>query len=183
MHICEPTEGFTLIEIQITLLILVGLFVFGIPAWSNILLTNRLATESNTFLAALHLTRSEAVKRNVRTTLCVSANGASCSNGGGWHQGWIMFADPNNNALRDSNEIIIRQGQPLSSDLLLSGNSPVANYISYNASGATRHSSGALQMGTLTLCQKSLVRNDARFLIISSTGRPRIEKMSLATCP
>lgn len=183
MRTCEPAKGFTLIEIQITLLILVVVLVLAIPVWSNILLTNRLATESNTFLAALHLTRSEAVKRNVRTTLCVSTNGVGCSSGGNWHQGWIMFIDPNNNALRDSNEIIIRQGQPLSSNLLLSGNSPVANYISYNASGATRLVSGALQMGTLTLCQKSLVRGDARFVIISSTGRPRIEKTSLATCP
>ena len=183
MRTCEPAKGFTLLEIQITLLILVGVLFFAIPAWSNILLTNRLATESNTFLVALHLARSEAVKRNVRTTLCVSTNGVGCSGRADWHQGWIMFTDANNNALRDSNEIIIRQGQPLSSNLLLTGNTPVANYISYSTSGATRLVSGALQMGTLTLCQKSLVRSDARLLIISSTGRPRIAKTSIATCP
>lgn len=183
MRTCEPTKGFTLLEIQITLLILVGVLLFAIPAWSNILLTNRLATESNTFLAVLHLTRSEAVKRNVRTTLCVSTSGVGCSGSADWHQGWIMFTDANNNASRDSNEIIIRQGQPLSSNLLLTGNTPVASYISYNTSGATRLVSGALQMGTLTLCQKSLVRSDARLLIISSTGRPRIAKTTLATCP
>ena len=183
MGTCEPVKGFTLLEIQITLLILVGVLLFAIPAWSKILLTNRLATESNTFLAALHLARSEAVKRNVRTMLCVSPSGVSCSSSGDWHQGWIMFADANNNASRDSNEIIIRYGQPLSRNLLLTGNTPVATYISYNTSGATRLVSGALQMGTLKLCQKSLVRSDARLLIISSTGRPRIEKTTIATCP
>ena len=182
MRTCEPTAGFTLIEIQITLLILFGALLLGIPAWSNILLTNRLATESNTFLTALHLARSEAVKRNVRTTLCVSTNGVGCASVGSWHQGWIMFIDTNNNALRDSNEKIIRFGQPLSNNLHLTGNSPVANYISYNASGATRLVSGALQMGTLTLCQQSASRSDARLLIINSMGRPRIKKTSLATC-
>ena len=183
MRTCKPTEGFTLIEIQITLLILVGVLVFAIPAWSNILLANRLATESNTFLAALHLTRSEAVKRNVRTALCVSTNGVGCSGNADWHQGWIMFADANNNALRDSNEIIIRQGQPLSSNLLLTGNTPVAKYISYTGSGVTRLVSGALQMGTLTLCKQSFARSDARLVIINSTGRPRVTKTTKATCP
>lgn len=183
MGTCEPAKGFTLLEIQITLLILIGVLLFAIPAWSNILLTNRLATESNTFLTALHLARSEAVKRNVRTTLCVSTNGVGCASSGDWHQGWIMFADANNNALRDSNEMIIRSGQPLPHNLLLTGNTPVASYVSYVTSGSTRLVSGALQMGTLTLCQKSLVRSDARLLIISSTGRPRIVKTTIATCP
>lgn len=185
MHVCtrRPAHGFTLLEIQITLLIVAVLLVFAIPAWTNILLTNRLATVSNTFLSALHLARSEAVKRNVRTVLCVSSSGLACSNNGDWHQGWIMFTDANNNALIDSTETLIRHGQALPNNLLLTGNTPVAKYISYSPSGAARLVSGAFQAGTLTLCQASLSSSDARLLIISSTGRPRIKQTIVASCP
>ena len=178
----KPCRGFTLLEIQITLLISVVLLVFVIPLWTNILLTNRLATEANTFLSAMHLARSEAVKRNVRTVLCVSASGLSCSNTGDWHQGWIMFTDANNNTLVDANETLLRRGQTLPNNFLLTGNTPVSRYISYSPSGATRLVSGAFQAGTLKLCQRSMSSSAARLLIISSSGRPRIEKTTVASC-
>lgn len=175
--------GFSLVEILVTLLVLTVLITLAAPAFTNILMTNRLATESNTFLSALHLARSEAVKRNVRVVLCISANGAACANSGGWHQGWIMFTDVNNNALFDVNETLLRQSQALPVNVMLTGNSLVARYISYTPSGATRLISGFWQVGTLKLCHASLSSSDARWVIINSTGRPRIEKTIMSSCP
>ena len=42
----------------------------------------RLTSHVNIDLSALHLTRSEAIKRNSRMTTCKSADGLSCAEGG-----------------------------------------------------------------------------------------------------
>ena len=175
--------GFSLVELLASLLILVLLTGLAAPVFTNILMTNRLATESNSFLSALHLARSEAVKRNAHVVLCISTSGVACSASGDWHQRWIMFSDANNNALFDANETLLRQGQALPPNVLLTGNTPVAKYISYVPSGATRLVTGALQMGTLKLCHTAANNGDARLLILSSTGRPRIKKTTVASCP
>ncbi|MBL8253967.1 MAG: GspH/FimT family pseudopilin [Candidatus Competibacter sp.] len=171
------SAGFTLMELIVTLALAVIVLTLGIPSFQNIIRNERLATRTNDFIAALQLTRSEAIKRGVRVTLCKSATGASCANSGGYEQGWIVFVDPNNNAAVDAGETIIRvfQAFPTGANATLTGNTPVARHISFVATGKTQLTTGGFQAGTLTLCQAP----KARRIVINSVGRARTEE---ATC-
>ncbi len=159
------------------------LMSLAVPAMTGVMDSVKLTSASNTFLSTLYLTRSEAIKRNGRVVLCKSATGLSCSTDGSWEQGWIVFHDENNNATLDSGEEIIQREGALPSNLSLIGNTPVSKYVSYTSSGTTKLSSGAFQAGMITLCRQSTSSVEARQIIVSSTGRPRIQKATVSACP
>lgn len=175
-------RGFTLVELVAVIAILGILLGVAVPWVGTFADSLRLTLQANAYLSALHLTRSEAIKRNSRMTVCKSADGLSCTDGGGWQQGWIVFHDPNHNAAKDDAEVMVHQSPALPTSFQLVGNSNVAKYVSFDATGGTRLASGAFQAGTLTLCRQSASSGEARQIVISSAGRPRVQKVVVATC-
>ncbi|MDP3797139.1 MAG: GspH/FimT family pseudopilin [Polaromonas sp.] len=175
-------RGFTLVELLVVIAIL-GILLGASAPWVGTFADSmRLTSQANAYLSALHLTRSEAIKRNSRMTVCKSADGLSCTEGGGWQQGWIIFHDPNNNAAKDDAEVMVHQSPALPTSFQLVGNLNVARYVSFDATGGTRLASGAFQAGTLTLCRQSASSGEARQIVINSAGRSRVQKVVLATC-
>lgn len=164
-------RGFTLLDLLVTLAVASLLLVLAVPAFSSLVRHGRLVAITNDLFSALYLARSEAVRRGTPVALCKSADQESCTAEGGYDQGWIVFEDSDGNAQREPDEPII-QVRHLISRASITGNLPVARYVSYSPLGATRASSGALQMGTLTVCSVP----DARKIVISRTGRPRVER-------
>lgn len=175
-------QGFTLIELLVVIAIVGILLVATMPMLGTIVDSMRLTAQTNVYLSALQLTRSEAIKRNSRVTLCKSADGSVCAEGGGWHQGWIIFHDANNNGARDSGETVIHQVQALPARLRLVGNLNVAKYVSFSPTGEAKLVSGAFQAGTLTLCHESALSVEARQIVINSVGRTRVQRVVVTTC-
>jgi type IV fimbrial biogenesis protein FimT len=177
--------GLTLIELLVAIAVLAVLLTVAVPSFDNARLGTNLVSFTNTLLAHLQLARSEAIKRNARVALCKSADGSTCMATGGWDQGWIIFHDANNNGSREDSETVIQRGETLATGFSLTGNTPVARYISYDATGATKLTSGAFQAGTLTLCRAApTVGGQGRKIVISATGRPRVEQTNNVTaCP
>jgi type IV fimbrial biogenesis protein FimT len=173
----------TLIELLIVVAIAAVMAAVAIPSFGTFLSNSRFTTYSNTFLTHLHLARSEATKRNARVALCKSANGTNCATSGGWEQGWIVFHDVNNNAQTDTGEAILQSHAAIPALLALQGNPPVANYVSYAPTGGARLTNGAFQAGTLTLCEVSSGGGEARSIVVSSTGRARVQTVTVASCP
>uniref|UniRef100_UPI00397E2A89 GspH/FimT family pseudopilin n=1 Tax=Salmonella sp. SAL4437 TaxID=3159892 RepID=UPI00397E2A89 len=85
--------------------------------------------------------------------LCPSGDGAHCEPGGRWEDGWIVFADLNDDGDRDADEAILAVEPPSFPGITIRGNKPVSSYVSYTSYGNARMTSGALQMGTLTVCR------------------------------
>ena len=94
----------------------------------------------------------------------------------------MVFHDANNNGSRDSSETVIGRGHALASDLRVTGNLNVARYVSYTGAGATKTVGGGFQSGTLTMCHQSADGGEARQIIISASGRPRVQKTTVALC-
>lgn len=175
-------KGFTTVELLVVVAILGILLSLAIPAMASFGKSVKLSAQTNAFLSIIHLARSEAIKRNSRVTLCKSTGGVTCAQSGGWHQGWLVFQDTNNDSVRDLDEAIIYQVQLLPTDLRLVGNQNVAKYVSFTPSGGTKLTSGALQMGTLTLCLTSTEATEAREIVINIVGRPRVQKAVVSSC-
>lgn len=166
--------GLTLVELLIILAVSTILLGIGVPSFAGMMREHRLTVFSNELHAAMLLTRSEAIRRGRRVTLCTSEDGLQCSLGAGWEVGWIMFPDANANARRDAGEALILSRNVAFPGMVAPGNATLARYLSYVPSGSTRAVNGALQMGSIRICNG----RQERALIISATGRVRVERKS-----
>lgn len=164
--------GVTLLELVITLAISGVLLAVAVPGARRVMRNARMTANTNRFLHALHLARSEAVRQGVRVTLCKRAGGARCATAGGWDRGWLVFRDADADGRPDSASAVLLSSAPLS-HASMTGNRPVHRYVSYAPDGSTRRLSGAFQAGTLTLCDRRALAR-VRRIVISRTGRPRV---------
>jgi len=178
----RAARGFTLIELLIVLAVTSVMLGTALPSFTNFIRTTKLTTATNDLLSAIVLARSEAIKRKTRVALCKSQDGTSCAPAGGWDQGWIVFQDTNNNGVRDAGEQVLSNAQPIARDLRVLGNLNVARYISYSPTGESKLAGGGFQAGTITLCTLSSTSENAREIVISSSGRPRAQRTQVASC-
>ena len=168
-------SGVTLVELLVTFAVIAILAIIAAPSFRNLLIDTRMTTQANDFLVMLNFTRSEAVKRNTRVTMCKSSDGASCVGGDGWEQGWIVFVDGGTVATVDGTDLILRAHSALSDNSTLTGNLLVSDYISYKPNGQSISSNGGNQGGTFTLCSNQAAVKGRSIVVTTSTGRPRVD--------
>ena len=170
-------NGFTVIDLMMTLAVAAVLLALAIPSFNTLALNKRITAQTNEFLSSLALARSEALKRVSPVTVCRSANGTTCANSGGWEQGWIVFNDKDKDAQVDStNEPILKYVTTLPGGNTLRGSTNVARHITFVSSGS------AVQLGTLALCDERGAGEHARSINVSITGRSRVESTAPVSC-
>jgi len=159
----SKSQGFTIIELLITLAVAAILLSLAAPSFRDIIKNNRLVTQVNLIAAGLNFARSEAIKRSISVTLCKSDDQVTCS--GNWQDGWLLFEDIDGDGTVDAGDTIIRVGAGQSSGVTLVF--PGKNRVTYNANGfAVGFNS------TFKVC------DDRGFtygkgLVVSNTGRVR----------
>jgi type IV fimbrial biogenesis protein FimT len=176
-------HAFSLTESVVTLAVVATLAAVAAPDVSEFVHSLRVQAVAGDVLYGVMLARSEAIKRNARVALCRSADGVWCAPSGDWGQGAILFQDRNNSGTRESGEPMLQRLAPPAPGWRVTGNGPVARYVSYGPLGSTRLTSGAFQAGTITVCRASAQRLEARQVVINGGGRPRLQKVWLDRCP
>lgn len=169
----RATRGYTLIELIIVCSIILTGLTAGFPQLRTLISEEQLKSTANTLLASALLARSEAIKR--QQTVLVSARGAS------WSNGWIVFADIDNDTVFDNSEPLLYSTPSLPAGIHLSGNKPVAHFLRYRPNGQSKLPGGAFQAGTLKLCHTA-TEAVQRELILSATGRLRIKRTTISVC-
>jgi len=176
-------RGFTLIELMVTIAIAAVLAGLAAPSFRQLIVNNRLKAHTSALHTSLLQARSEAIKRNSRVVLCKSSDGATCATAGDWQQGWVVFADADNDAQIDAGELVIQKVAALSGDFVLKGDGNLADYVSYSSTGATKlKASDNFQTGTFSLCQLGVAGGNARQIELFATGRLSIGQAAAATC-
>lgn len=172
-------SGATLVELAIALAILGVLALVAAPQYRDWIADTRLRNQSEALAWSLTRARSEAMRTGFRAALCKSADRRTCTDRGGWEQGWLLFIDDNRNGLRDPDELTRYVEGPAQYAITLTGNRPVADYVSYTSIGHARLLNGGLQMGTFVACMPG---RDALKVVLAHSGRVRIER-SRDRCP
>jgi type IV fimbrial biogenesis protein FimT len=162
-------QGYTLIELLVGLGLVATTLAWGAPSFGTFLRDAARTREVNQFVHAVHVARSEAIKRNGVVSLCPSRNGITCSPSAQWATGWLIFVnlDRDSPAARDTGESLLRVYQPWDAGHITSNRSTLS-FRPFGQMGVT---------ATVTFCDDRGARA-ARAVIISQTGRPRISSRS-----
>jgi len=174
--------GFTLVELLVTIAVAAVILAIGVPSFRGTIAANRLTSLTNDMVGTLAQARSEAIRRGVRVTVCISNDdGTDCSTTRSWDQGWIVFVDTTRSgaaAAVDAGETVLNFTQPTPTNTVLRGGAAVAQYVSFSSDGTARTLTGAALAGgaatTLRVCETSTALSDAaraRDVAISSVGR------------
>lgn len=163
-------DGYTLIEMMVTIAIVAVLAALALPSFQSLVLSTRASSGANRMLALLSTARSEAVARNRRVVICRSDTGTECSTDSeaGWEVGAMAYVDVNSDNSYDATidgEPILA-AVPCAQDVTIAGNSNVDDQMVYLPSGLAGFNNGKL---TVTASEEH-----QRKVVISTTGRARV---------
>lgn len=167
-------QGFTLVELMITLLVAAILLALAVPGFQSLSQRSRQVNALNDMAAAVARARSEAVTRNREVVVCVSEDQSTCKTGSEkWETGWIAFVDSDRNGQRASEETLLFVGQPLPAGMTMrsSGFDDVVDRLTIIA-GSGLIGSGSGEPGTLRICDSRGPTNMGA-LNISGAGQVR----------
>ncbi len=173
------TLGATLVELAVMLAVAAVLAALAVPAYRDWIADARLRTQAEALAASLTRARSAAIRSGGRVTVCKSADRQTCTQAGGWDQGWLLFIDDDRDGARDAAEAMLYVEAPAPRPVTISANHPLADYVSYTSIGHPRLVNGGLQMGTFVACSPG---RSAIKVVLAASGRVRLDKAG-AICP
>lgn len=168
--------GFTLIETMTTLAVASVLLTAAVPPMQDFVTRNRMSTEVNTFIASLYLARSEAVKRMQNVQICpANSDFTACVISEDWEDGWMVYADLDQNGDFDPDvDTILQQNPGLPDRFKITGNQ---QSFAYDATGKLL----ALTNGHYDFCDTGDVAQGRR-VTVSPEGRVRVNQLTTADC-
>lgn len=171
--------GASLVEAAIALALVALLALGALPTWREWIARRELDLRAQVLASALTRARTEAIRRGFRFNVCKSADGLTCADTGDWSAGWIVHVDPGATGAPHADEPPVAHDRPVAAPITIDGNGPVDDYVSFVPTGEARRLSGALQMGTFTVCRPG---HRALHVVLAATGRVRVARTGSA-CP
>ncbi|MDL2286931.1 GspH/FimT family pseudopilin [Desulfococcaceae bacterium OttesenSCG-928-F15] len=123
-------KAFTLVEMMFVVVLIAIVASIAVQNFREASLNNEIKSVAFTLGTALGYAKDEAIMRRSFVTLCPSANvndaNATCTSGGDWADGYIVFLDLDNNGVRADAETLLRVFPSMSRDQVTVRNLPDA---------------------------------------------------------
>lgn len=174
-------QGFTLIELMVTVTIAAILLVVAVPSFSEMSNKRALVAQLTNIGGALRFARNEAVTRSVNIVACASSDGLTCTASNNWEGGWIVFIDNDSNGSADS---LATSTCDIDEDCLLQTYQAMATGVSLaaNTAALTFNSYGELagSAASFALCRQDAEvgsdTNKSHTLLVNASGGIRVAK-------
>lgn len=177
-------QGFTIIELMITIFVLAILVALAAPSMRTLLINNQSETLAERLTTALQIARTEAIKRGGRVSVC-AANADLSGCGDDWTNGWLVVTD---NAVSDgaaavvAGEIIAQSDEPHDDSVITAENNGAVKFVRYTSTGelARIGGNGNTNPVTFTVRVDGCKGNKQRQISIGVAGMMEVDK---AECP
>ena len=192
----KTSLGYSLIELMSMLAVVSILVTVGLPLMNVFFESNRMISNTNDLVAGLNIARSEAIKQQMRVTMCQSSNTTACSGTNQWEDGWIVFQDPNGNATVDAGERLLRLNAGADGNQVTirsnDANNLIASSVTFTSRGLPKALNGGSQSGTFRICDNRGLKVNAdgattvaRGVNLSPSGKVRSTNQlaDIASCP
>lgn len=163
-------DGFTLIELLVTLSVASILLTVAVPSYRTFVQDNLLSMQSNNFFSTLALAKSEAIRRSSSVTVCPSTNGTSCTGGVSWSNGWLVFADTNNNGVVEAGDEILQVGAAFTGGNRFSGTRARVTFTANGYSMASNDTFSLCDSRGAAYSKAIILNNQGRFRSETGTG-------------
>ncbi|MCD8523283.1 MAG: GspH/FimT family pseudopilin [Saccharospirillaceae bacterium] len=156
-------HGFTLVEVMVTTTIAILLLTVGVPAMNSFISRTEARQDIGRLNQMISFTRTQALLRGSRTTLCPLNASLQCSNL--WNDTLSVFTDTNNNRALDTGEqLLFTLPANQNRNVLRSFNSRIISFDERGFAG--------VNTGSLSYCHIGGIPTGVAF-IISRNGRVR----------
>lgn len=158
----KSNQGFTLLELIITLAVVATLMLLTAPTVGQILGVAQRNRDVNELRVELISARSEAIRRSSNVAICASDDLISC--GDSWSLGWIVYVDDNRDGSVTEGEAVIRRHRRSQSGITMTAS---VTHVTFVGRGGTSDTGGI----RFTSAQENI---DERLIRIDSVGQPRV---------
>jgi type IV fimbrial biogenesis protein FimT len=176
----RTNRGFTMIELMIVVVMIAIMVAIAVPSFASFIANYRATTAVNDLLQAVTQARTEALKQGRRVIVLPNNASGTPSTTGSWTNGWVIFADLNNNQTFDaSTESVIFRHAVLPTSTTVappSGGTGIfgaANYVLFDGTGYP-HTGATGSLGGIQITDSVGSKKSIRTLCLALLGRPRI---------
>lgn len=191
-----PSRGFTLVELMVTIAVAIILVSLATPSFVRMLAADRMANQTNEFVAGLNAAKSEAIRRGSSVTVRARDN----ANPNDFHRGWSTFTDADGDGLpadpaTEADGTVLRDsaalaGSTTATRVTRSGTAPAFTYTEATSSLSGRQTviftpRGGIAGGNpafLRICDSSNTSIPGRIIQVSVVGRVSLDSTT-AACP
>ena len=141
------------------------LLAIAVPSFREMSANNRLTTQANDLVAALNLSRSEAIKRNTSVTFCrvASDTDTTCPTSTSQWLGWIV---------RTAGGTVIRRGSVSTYNGALVLKSTLTNdQVTFGSDGLARTGGALVNNQTVTVCVSNVSVSNQRIVTLGAGSR------------
>lgn len=145
----KKMHGFTLIELMITVALIAIISSMALPAFRDMVSSQRIMTSANEIVTTFHQARSEAIKRSRQVNIVACKPDCGSTGAADWNNGWQIITDIG------GTDTVIGEHAALAGSINITANGTTLFATSYTYSAQGRLAPNITATHELKLCDSN----------------------------